>query len=116
MLYSESKYQRIRALVKANHKWLKVALALRVKKLDLFSLVLKLGDFPVFDNFFPDLANFWDLNNFLIFNFIDFSIDLQPSSIIPTSLVANILSDTSIYDNMVVFNIDISDVSILLKP
>ena len=52
----------------------------KVKKLDLAFLALKLDEFLFFDNFL-DLANFslfdfWDLNNFPIFKFINFSINL----------------------------------------
>ena len=50
--------------MKTNRKWLKTILALGVKKLGPFFLVLKLGKSPLLDNFFLDLANFWDLNNF----------------------------------------------------
>ena len=52
------KILKIRALVKVNYNWLKAVLALEVKKLSLFFLVLKLGKFPLFANSFFDLANF----------------------------------------------------------
>ena len=52
------KYQRIEALVKVNCKRLKTALALGVRKLGPLFLVLKLGKFPSFDKFFPDLIDF----------------------------------------------------------
>ena len=62
-----SKYRKIGALVKINHKLLKADLALGVKKLGPQSLAPKLGKFPLFDGFFdflpldfPDLGNFWD--------------------------------------------------------
>ena len=70
-------------MIKANHKQLKTILALGVRKLSPFFLVLKLSKFPFFDNFFPDLAgfrdldNFWDLDNFPIFkDFLYFLINL----------------------------------------
>ena len=44
--------------MKDNHKQFKAVLALGVKKLDLFSLKLKLDKFLFFDNFFLYLANF----------------------------------------------------------
>ena len=68
MRYFKSKCQRIGALVKANHKWLKADLALVLKKLGPGSVVSKLGEFPLFNGFldfadflpfeFPDLADF----------------------------------------------------------
>ena len=54
--------------MKANCKWLKAILMLEVKKLGPFFLMSKLGKFSLFDNFFPDLADFWDLDNFLVFD------------------------------------------------
>ena len=63
MWYSGSKYQRIGALVKANHKQLKVDLALGVKKLGPLFLASTLGEFLLFAGFL-DLANFQDLDNF----------------------------------------------------
>ena len=44
---------------------------MRVRKLGLFSLASKLDKFPLFNNFFPDLADFWDLNNFSLFDYPD---------------------------------------------
>ena len=64
MWHSGSKCQRIGALVKANHKRLKADLALGVKKLGPASVAPKLGEFPLFDEFFPDLADFRDLDVF----------------------------------------------------
>ena len=57
--------------MKASYKLLKAALALRVRKLGPFSLISKLDEFPLFDNFFSDLANFWNLDNFSSFKFSD---------------------------------------------
>ena len=107
--------------MKASHNWLKVTLALEVKKLGLASVISKLGEFPLFDSFL-DLTNFLsfeflDLNNFLVIvNFPYFSIDLSSSLTIPTSLAATNLLTTSTYDKTVVFSIDISGAAILLKP
>ena len=50
----------------ASSKQLKVFLVPKIRKLGLAFLVLKLGEFPHFDNFL-DLANFWILDNFLVF-------------------------------------------------
>ena len=44
--------------MKANHKWLKAVLALKVRKLGPFFLASKLDKFPLFDNSFFDLADF----------------------------------------------------------
>ena len=102
--------------MKVNHKWLKVVLALEVKKLSLFYLVLKFGKFHLFDNFFLDLANFWDLDNFLVFNnFLHFSINSSLFSMLLTSLVASILLVISTCNETVVFSIDVSGAVILLK-
>ena len=48
----------------ANRKRLKADLASRVKKLGLAFVAPKLGKFPLFDKFFPDLADFRDLDVF----------------------------------------------------
>ena len=40
----------------------------RVRKLGPFFLALKWSKYPFFDNFFPDLANFQDLDNFSLFD------------------------------------------------
>ena len=114
--------------MKANHKLLKTILASRVKKLGPFLLATKWGKFLLFDNFFLDLADFWDLDNLLVFdNFWDldnfpvfddfsyFSINSSLSSTPLTSLAASTLLATSIYVDTIVFNIDISSAAILLK-
>ena len=71
MWYSGLKYQKIGALVKISHKWLKAVLASEVKKLGPTSVIFKLGKFPIFDYFFDflpfdflDLDDFWDLADF----------------------------------------------------
>ena len=55
--------------MKTSYKRLKAALVLRIRKLVLFFLILELEKFLLFDNIFLDLANFWDLANFLLFDF-----------------------------------------------
>ena len=55
------------------------------KKLGLIFLVSNLNEFLIFYNFL-DLANFshfdfWDLDDFLVFDSIDFSINLLSSSL-----------------------------------
>ena len=71
MWYFGSKYLRIRASVKVNRKRLKAVLALKIKNFGLFSIASKLIKFPIFGNFFPDLAKFWDLDVFSLFDFLD---------------------------------------------
>ena len=71
MWHSGSKCQRIEASIKASHKWLKVVLASGVKNFGPIFVALKLVEFPFFDNFFPDLAKFRDLDVFLLFDFSD---------------------------------------------
>ena len=48
----------------ANRKRLKADLVSEVKKLDPVSVAPELGEFPLFDEFFLDLDNFWDLADF----------------------------------------------------
>ena len=57
--------------MKASRKRLKAVLALGVKNSGLSSVVLKLVEFSFFDNFFPDLAKFQDLDIFSLFDFLD---------------------------------------------
>ena len=94
-----------------------------VRKLDLLFLISKLGEFALFDDFFPDLADFQDLDNFWSFdifpvfnNFPYFYINSSPLSITPTSLAASTSLAKSTYDDILIFRIDVSDVAILLKP
>ena len=115
-------------MVNINHKWLKAVLILRVKKLGSFFLVSNLDKFLLFDNFFPDLADFQNLNNFLTFkfpnldyflvfnNFLYFLVNLLLSLISPILLAANISSTISTYDDKIVFSINISSTALLLKP
>ena len=51
MWESRSKYQRIGALLNANHLQLKTVLAPEVRKFGLASLMAILGEFPLFDGF-----------------------------------------------------------------
>ena len=120
--------------MKASRKRLKAVLALGVRNFSPSSVASKLVEFPLFDNFFldlakfqdldvfslfdfPDLDNFWDLDNFSVFdNFSYFSIDLLPLLTLSTSLAASTSSITSTYDNTVVLSINVSGVAILLKP
>ena len=110
-------------MVKANYKWLKAVLASRVKKLGPFFLASKLDKFPLFNDFFLNLADFWDLDNFqdldnfLVFdNFLYFSIDSSSPSTPSISLLVSISLATNTYDDTVVFIIDVSGTAILLKP
>ena len=88
----------------------------------------KLSKFPLFDKFFPNLANYWDLDNFSVFknfedldnflvfdNFPHFLIDLLLSSTPPTLLAVSISLVISTYDNIIVFNININSATILIK-
>ena len=112
--HSGSKYQRIRALVRANYKQLKAALALRVKKLGSLFLMSKLGEFPLFNGFL-DLANFcnldifwhFDLPNFLIIFTLLTLLSRSPS---PISTKINLSSGAA------VFSIEVSRAAILLNP
>ena len=106
----------------------------KVKNFGPFSVALKLVEFPLFGNYFLDLAKFQDLDVFLFFDFLDldnfrdldnfpvfdnfpyFSIDSLSSLMLSTSSAASILLATSIYDDIVVFNIDVSGAAILPKP
>ena len=58
--------------MKANYKQLKATLALEIKKLGLFFLASKLDKFSLFDNFFPNLADFWNLAKFWFLIFLAF--------------------------------------------
>ena len=78
----------------------------------------KLDEFSLFDNSFPDLANFWDLNDFLPFKFSDF---LAISLLLLISNPSILLSPTSSYlridfsNSIVIFSIKVSRTAILLK-
>ena len=120
--------------MKASHKRLKAVLALGVRNFGPSSITSKLVEFPLFDNFFFDLAKFQDLDVFLLFDFLDldnfwdlddfpvfdnfshFSINLSLLSMSPTSSVVSTSLATSTCNDTVVFSIDVSDAAILLKP
>ena len=68
MWHFRSKCQRIRAFIKTSHKQLKIVLALEVRNFGLAFIMPKLGKFPFFHNFFPNLAKAKDLDVFSLFN------------------------------------------------
>ena len=115
-------------MIKASHKWLKVVLKLGVRNLGLASITSKLDEFLLFDNFFLNLAKFWDLDVFLIFDILDFLAcfillllisnlltSLLLSFLPKTSQLLLFLSRTSLSDNLVIFNIKVNRAIILLK-
>ena len=127
--HSKFKCQRIRALVKANYKQLKAVLVLRVRNFGLTSIALKLVRFLLFDNFFPDLADFRNLDNFLsfkfpdlnkfwFFNFHDFLI-IFLLLLIPNLLTLLFLTssrlEVNFFNNIIIFSIKINRPAILLK-
>ena len=71
MWYFELKCQRIKASVKVSYKRLKAILALGIINFGPSFIISKLVEFPLFDNFFPILAKFQDLDIFSIFDFPD---------------------------------------------
>ena len=114
-------------MVNINYKQLKTVLTLDVRSLDLASLVANLDKFSLFDYFldlndfslfdFSNLDNFKSFDNFLFFNnFSNFSINLSPLLMPSFSPTASNSLATSIYDEIVIFNIDVSGAAILLKP
>ena len=101
-------------MIKTNLKRLKATLVSEIKKLGLLSLILKLGEFLLFDNFIPDLAYFQDLDNFLPFefpdlnNFFDFLGFLIGSSSLPnptTTPLPSFFIEAGMLGDLVVFNI-----------
>ena len=103
--------------MKTSRKRLKAALALGVRKFGPLSLASKLGEFPLFDKFFFDLADFWDLDNFWPFNFPDFLIISTPPTLLPLlPSPTSSLSEIDFSDGAVVFSIKVSGAAILLKP
>ena len=81
---------------------------LGIEKLNSF-VALFLGKFLLFDRF-QDLANFQEIDNFLVFGSANFLINLSPLSTLSNLLITNIL------DDIVIFSIDVSSTTILLKP
>ena len=57
--------------MKASHKRLKAVLVSGVRNFSPSSVTSKLVEFPFFDNFFPNLAKFRDLDVFSLFDFLD---------------------------------------------
>ena len=117
----------------ASHKRLKADLASGVRKLGPDSVAPKLGEFPLFDEFFPDLADFRDLDVFWPFDFPDFltcstppsnpSILPSPSFLPEAGLLSLFLLEADLLPSFllgagsfVVFNIEVSRAAILLKP
>ena len=112
--------------MKANHKWLKDDLVSGLRKLGPDSVAPKLDGFPLFDEFFPDLADFWDLEKPLPFGFPDFlaystlsppnlSTSLLPSFFSEVSLLLLFMLGVRLLGNPVVFKIEVSRVAIRLK-
>ena len=132
--------------MKASRKRLKADLALGFRKLGPLSLASKLGEFPLFDEFFLGLADFQDLNVFSLFEFPDLDdffdffdflacstlLQLNPStSSLPlfllraslmlsflqeAGLLLSFLLEASLLGDQVIFNIEVSRAAILLKP
>ena len=99
--------------MKANYKWLKAILVLKIKNFGLAFVVVKLSNIPFFDNFFLDLANFEDLKNF--YNFLTiFSLLLIPKFLTLPLLILSYLG-VNLFSITVVFSIKVSRVAILLK-
>ena len=71
MWHSGSKCRRTGASMKASYKRLKAVLVLGVRNFGPASVALELVEFPLFDDFFPDLAKFRDLDIFSLFDFPD---------------------------------------------
>ena len=126
MWHFESKCQKIGALVKANRRRLNASLASRVRNFGLSFVALKLVEFPLYDNFFPNLAIFRDLDIFSLFDFPNFdnfpnllacSIPFQPTSNLSTSSSSiHSYSGVNFSDGIDVFSIEMSGAIILLKP
>ena len=139
MWHSRSKCWRIGASINANHKRLKAILALRIRNFGSSSVVLELVKFPLFDDFFPNLAEFRDLNVFSHFDFLDFLVCFTPFLPTPnlsTLSLPSFLSKTDLLllflhkadlllwfllgagllSDPIIFSIEVSSAIILLKP
>ena len=116
----------------ASRKRLKADLASGVRKLGPASVAPKLGEFPLFDEFFPDLADFRDLDVFWPFDFPDFlacstpplnpSTSPSPSFLPEAGLLLSFLLEGDLLPffwltagSLIVFNIEVSGAAILLK-
>ena len=109
--------------MKAHRKRLKADLALNIRKLGLVSIASELGEFPLFDESFPDLddfrdlAYFWDLDVFWPFDFPDFLAISTPPLLTPSPPSPSpIPSEVDISGGAAVFSIAVSKAAILLKP
>ena len=131
--------------MKASRKQLKAVLVLKVRNFGPSSVALELIEFPLFDNFFPDLAKFRNLDVFLLFDFLNldnflnflacstlFSPTLNPStSLLPlflleagllllfllkADLLPSFLLEAGSSSDLVVFSIEMNRAIILLKP
>ena len=131
--------------MKASYKQLKIILVSEFRNFGPSFIASKLVEFLLFDNFFPNLAKFWDLNIFLLFdflylnNFSDFlacSILFSPTLNLSTSLLLSFLLETGLLSwflletdllllflleagllgDPVVFSIEVNRAAILLKP
>ena len=116
-----------------SRKRLKADLVSGVRKLGLDSVAPKLSEFPLFDKFFSDLADFRDLDIFWSFDFPDFltcstpppnpSTSPSPSFLLEAGLLLLFLLEANLLPSfllgaglLVVFNIEVSGAAILLKP
>ena len=99
--------------MKTSYKQSKVVLASRVKNFGLAFVTSKLDKFPHFDNFFPDLADFWNLDNFLDFLAIFSSLPTPNPSTLPSPTLSYL--EVNFSGDIIVFSIEVSRVSILLK-
>ena len=144
MWYSRSKCQKIEALVKASHKQLKIILVSKVRNFGLAFVASKLVRFLLFDDLFPDLAKFQDLDIFSPFNFLnltyfpDFLIystsfllipnlsilplplfflktELLLSFLYKADMLLLFLLEANLSDDLVVFSIKVSKTALLLK-
>ena len=125
--------------MKANRKQLKAVLASGVRNFGPSSVASKLVEFPLFDNFFPDLAKFRDLDVFSLFDFPDFLAYFTPflptlnpstspspsflpkagwllSFLLEADLLPLFLLGAGLSGDPVVFSIEVSEAAILLKP
>ena len=130
--------------MKASHKRLNVVLVLGVRNFGPASIVLKLVEFPLFDNFFFNLAKFQDLDIFSLFDFLDLDnfpnflagsilfspilnlltlmlllffikIGLLLLFLLEADLLPLFLLKASSLSNLVVFSIEVSGATILLN-
>ena len=113
---------KIKALIKASYKQLKDILTSKFKKHGLVFLILNINKFSLINYFFPNLAKFWDLDNFsnfcgFLFGFLLFNpiTILLPLFFSKTNILLLFLLNSVISGNLVIFNIKIYRDAILLK-